>query len=137
MAVASLRNVGDKNAAQIGLYAFDLNLVASFGLDSLPVADEGWLEENADHIVRFASAEYFELAKDAAANQLLQAGPNVVFEHEGKVIAVQADAPPAQQAPAPQGVSRQDPEKLGGLDSFLLDLVQWLGRFLSLGGLVK
>ena len=134
---ANVVNVGDKSAAQVGRYAFDLSLVASLGLDSLAAADEGWLEENADRIVRFASAEYFELAKDAAVNQLLQAGPNVVFEHEGKVIAVQADPPPTQQAPAPQGVSRQEPEKLGGLDSFLLDLMRWLGRFLSLERFVK
>jgi len=135
---ANVVNVGDQSAAQVGRYAFDLNLVVRLGLDSLPVADEGWLEENADRIVRFASAEYFELAKDAAVNQLLQAGPNVVFEHEGKVIAVQADPPPTQQAPAPQGVSRQEPEKPGFLDSFfLLDLMQWLGRFLGLGGLVR
>jgi len=130
-------NVGDNSAAQVGRYAFDLNLVISLGLDSLPVADEGWLEENADRIVRFASEEYFELAKDTAVNQLLQAGPNVVFEHEGRVIAVQADAPPAQQAPAPEGVNRQEPEKLGGLDSLLPDLMYWLGRFLSLVGFVK
>ena len=134
---ANVVNVGDKSAAQVGRYAFDLSLVAGLGLDSLAAADEGWLEENVDLIVRFASAEYFELAKDAAVNQLLQAGPNVVFEHEGEVIAVQADAPPAHQTPAPQGVSRQEPEKLGGLDNFLLDLMYWLGRFLSLGGLVK
>lgn len=130
-------NVGDKNVAQVGRYAFDLSLVVSLGLDSLPVADEVWLEENTDRIVRFASAEYFELAKDAAVNQLLQAGPNVVFEHEGKVIAVQADAPPAQQAPAPQGASHQEPEKPGGLNSFLLGLMQWLGRFLGLARFVR
>ncbi len=127
---ANVVNVGDKSAAQVGRYAFDLSLVADLGLDSLVTADEGWLEANADRIVRFASAEYFELAKDAAVNQLLQAGPNVVFEHQGKVIAVQADPQPAQQAPAPQGVGHQAPEKLGGHDSFLLDLMQWLGRFL-------
>jgi hypothetical protein len=86
--------------------------------------------------VRFASEEYFELAKDAAVNQLLQAGPNVVFEHEGEVIAVQADPPPTQQAPAPQDVGHQEPEKLGGFDSLLLDVTQWLGRFLDLARLV-
>ncbi len=127
---ANVVNVGDQSAAQVGRYAFDLNLVADLGLDSLPVADEGWLEENVDRTVRFASEEYFELAKDATVNQLLQAGPNVVFEHEGKVIAVQADAPPTQQTPAPQGVDHQETEKLGEHDSFLLDLVHWLGRFL-------
>jgi hypothetical protein len=114
----------------VGHYAFDLGLVADLGLDSLAAADEGWLEENVDRTVRFGSKEYFELAKDAAVNQLLQAGPNVVFEHEGKVIAVQADPPPTQQAPAPQGVGHQEPEKLGGRNSFLLDLMQRLGRFL-------
>jgi Ca-activated chloride channel family protein len=134
---ANVVNVGDQSAAQVGRYAFDLSLVADLGLDSLPVADEGWLEENVDRTVRFASEEYFELAKDAAVNQFLQAGPNVVFEHEGKVIAVQADALPTQQAPAPEGVDHQEPEKLGGLDSFLLDLMRWLGMFLSLGGLAK
>ncbi len=133
---ANVVNVGDKSAAQVGRYAFDLSLVADLGLDSLAAADEGWLEENADRIVRFASEEYFELAKDAAVNQLLQAGPNVVFEHEGKVIAVQADVPPTQQAPAREGVEREQPGA-GGLDSVLLDLMQWLGRFLGLGGLVK
>jgi Ca-activated chloride channel family protein len=134
---ANVVNVGDKSAAQVGGYAFDLSLVASLGLDSLATADEGWLEENVDRIVRFGSEEYFELAKDAAVNQLLQAGPNVVFEHEGKVIAVQADPPPTQQAPAPEGVGHQETEKLGGLDSFLPDLMQWLGRFLGLARLVR
>jgi Ca-activated chloride channel family protein len=133
---ANVVNVGDKSAAQVGRYAFDLSLVADLGLDSLPVADEGWLEENVDRTVRFASEEYFELAKDAAVNQLLQAGPNVVFEHEGEVIAVQADPPPTQQAPAPQDVGHQEPEKLGGFDSLLLDVTQWLGRFLDLARLV-
>jgi Ca-activated chloride channel family protein len=127
---ANVVNVGDKSAAHLGRYAFDLNLVADLGLDSLAAADEGWLEENVDRIVRFGSEEYFELAKDAAANQLLQAGPNVVFEHEGKVIAVQADPPPTQQAPAPEGVEHQEPEKPGGFTSFLLDLTHWFGRFL-------
>jgi Ca-activated chloride channel family protein len=127
---ANVVNVGDQSAAQVGRYAFDLSLVADLGLDSLAAADEDWLEENADRIVRFGSEEYFELAKDAAANQLLQAGPNVVFEHEGKVIAVQADPPPTQQAPASEGVDYQEPEKLRGHDSFLLDLMQWFGRFL-------
>ena len=127
---ANVVNVGDKSAAQVGRYAFDLSLVANLGLDSLAAADEGWLEENADRIVRFASAEYFELAKDTAVNQLLQAGPNVVFEHEGKIIAVQANAPPTQQTPAPQGMDHEEPEKSGDLDSFLLDLMQWLGWFL-------
>jgi Ca-activated chloride channel family protein len=134
---ANVVNVGDQSAAQVGRYAFDLSLVADLGLDSLAAADEGWLEENADHIVRFGSKEYFELAKDAAVNQLLQAGPNVVFEHEGKVIAVQADAPPTQLAPAPDGVDYQEPEKLGRHDSFLLDLMQWLRQFLDLAKLVR
>jgi Ca-activated chloride channel family protein len=132
---ANVVNVGDKSAAQVGRYAFDLSLVADLGLDSLAAADEEWLEENVDRTVRFGSAEYFELAKDAAVNQLLQAGPNVVFEHEGKVIAVQAD-PPTQQAPAPEDVGHQEPEKPGYLDSLLLDLMQWLGRFLGLARLV-
>ena len=131
---ANVVNVGDKNAAQVGRYAFDLSLVADLGLDSLAAADEEWLEDNVDRTVRFASAEYFELAKDAAVNQLLQAGPNVVFEHEGKVIAVQADSPSTQHAPA--GVDRQEPEKPGGLGSFLPDLMQWLGRLLGLARLV-
>jgi len=133
---ANVVNVGDKNAAQVGRYAFDLSLVADLGLDSLAAADEEWLEDNVDRTVRFASAEYFELAKDAAVNQLLQAGPNVVFEHEGKVIAVQAD-PPTRQALSPEGADHQEPEKPGYLDSFLLDLMQWLGRLLGLARLVR
>jgi Ca-activated chloride channel family protein len=132
---ANVVNVGDKSAAQVGRYAFDLSLVADLGLDSLAAADEEWLEDNVDRVVPFASAEYFELAKDAAVNQLLQAGPNVVFEHEGKVIAVQAD-PPTRQALSPEGVDHQEPEKPGGHDSFFLDLMQWLGRFLGLARLV-
>jgi hypothetical protein len=50
---------------------------------------------------------------------------------------VQADAPPTQLAPAPDGVDYQEPEKLGRHDSFLLDLMQWLGQFLDLAKLVR
>jgi Ca-activated chloride channel family protein len=133
---ANVVNVGDKSAAQVGRYAFDLSLVADLGLDSLAAANEEWLKENVDRTVRFASAEYFELAKDAAVNQLLQAGPNVVFEHQGKVIAVQAD-PPTQQAPASESAGHQESEKPESLDSFWPDLMQWLGRFLDLARLVR
>ncbi|UCF61918.1 MAG: VWA domain-containing protein, partial [Anaerolineaceae bacterium] len=86
---SNIYNNGDKSVAQVGYYALDMELFVKRGLDPNVSLDENWLAGNADHVILFGSDEYFELAKDPSANQILQAGPNVIFEYDGKVVAVQ------------------------------------------------
>jgi hypothetical protein len=94
------------------------------------MADDAWVFENADRIIQFGSDAYFELAKDPAANKQLQAGPNVIFEYNGEMIAVQIGSvsPPQSQDVLPtQDVS---PGKDLSFFSWLLSLVKlfFLGR---------
>ncbi|NIM96383.1 MAG: VWA domain-containing protein [Anaerolineales bacterium] len=89
---ANVVSIGDKNVAQMGLYGIDLNLITNIGSEFNNAVDDSWVQKHADRIIIFASDEYFKLAEDKVANQLMQAGPNVVFEHHGEVIAVQASS---------------------------------------------
>ncbi len=80
---ANVLNLGRKNFVQMTHYAVDLELLQD--------ADGQQTERvEVDRVVRFASPEYFALAKDKTLQQVLQAGPDVIFEHEGEVIAVQS-----------------------------------------------
>jgi Ca-activated chloride channel family protein len=110
-------NNGDKSVAQVGYYALDLDLYLKHGLDPNVPVDEDWLAENVDQVIRFGSDEYFELAKDASANQILQAGPNVIFEHGGQIIAVQEDAHPMQNTTEQRGA---------GFWEWLISMLEWL-----------
>jgi hypothetical protein len=53
-----------------------------------------------DLFVTFGTEEYFKLASDPRARAFLQSGPNVVFEHNGLVIAVQAEGVKVPYGPA-------------------------------------
>lgn len=127
---ANVMTIGEKNMAQVGQYAFDLALVNSYNPRDLTMADDAWVFENADRIIQFGSDAYFELAKDPTANKQLQAGPNVIFEYNGEMIAVQIGSvsPPQSQDVLPtQDVS---PGKDLSFFSWLLSLVKlfFLGR---------
>jgi Mg-chelatase subunit ChlD len=114
---SNVSNNGDKSVAQVGYYALDLDLYITRGLDpNLPV-DEDWLAGNVDQVIRFGSAEYFEMAKDSSANQILQAGPNVIFEYDGQIIAVQESASPMQNEAAEREV---------GFWDWLISMLAWL-----------
>lgn len=82
---ANVLNLGRKNLVQMERYAVDLELLQDA---------EGQQTDRVkvDRVVRFASPEYFALAKDKTLQQVLQAGPDVIFEHQGEVIAVQSEA---------------------------------------------
>jgi Ca-activated chloride channel family protein len=114
---SNVSNIGDKNVAQVGYYALDLDLIVKRSLDPNISLDENWLGDNVDQVIRFGSEEYFELAKDPSANQILQAGPNVLFEYDGKVIAIQEGDAPMQGDTVEQGV---------GLWELLLSILEWL-----------
>lgn len=82
---ANVLNLGHKNFVQMARYAVDLELLQD--------ADGQQTDQvEVDKVVRFASPEYFALAKDKRLQQVLQAGTDVIFEHEGQVIAVQSEA---------------------------------------------
>jgi Ca-activated chloride channel family protein len=84
-------NIQGVNVAQIGKYAYALGLADAVNLGITGEPDERWLVERVDRFIEFASDDYFKLAEDPAANSYLQAGPNVVFEHNGSLIAVTTD----------------------------------------------
>ena len=114
---SNVSNIGDKSVAQVGYYALDLELVVKRDLDPNVSLDENWLAGNADQVILFGSDEYFEMAKDPSANQILQAGPNVIFEYDGKVVAVQEHASPKQGATAEQEI---------GFWEWLVSMLEWI-----------
>jgi Ca-activated chloride channel family protein len=98
---ANVVQQGEHSLAQIATQSVDLSLLEGYDPDDGPITGE-WLAENVevDRKVAFASREYFALAADPDARPFLQGGSNVVFEHEGEVIAVEdPDAPVLEQAP--------------------------------------
>lgn len=99
---SNVSSIGDQNMAQVGLYALDLKLFLGGDLDLEALLDGEWLEEHVDAVILFGSDEYFELARDATANQIMQAGPNVVFEFDGRIIAIEEDASTMQDGSAGQ-----------------------------------
>lgn len=114
---SNVSNIGDKSVAQVGYYALDLELFLRRGLDPNVSLDENWLADNADQVIRFGSDEYFEMAKDPSANQILQAGPNVLFEYDGKVVAIQESVSPMQDDTVEQDI---------GFWGWLLSMLEWL-----------
>jgi Ca-activated chloride channel family protein len=106
---ANVANYGAKNFVQVSQYAVDLELLGGQEMVDLTrqSADE-WVAANlkAERVVAFGSEEYFALAEDKELQQVLQAGPNVVFHYQGQVIAVHSDElQPQSQAPAQQSPS--------------------------------
>jgi Ca-activated chloride channel family protein len=126
---ANVMNIGEKNMAQVGQYAFDLELVDTYNPSDLTMADNVWILENADRIIPFGSDTYFELAKDPAANKQLQAGSNVIFEYNGELIAIQVGS---LSTPQSQEVSPIQHTSLGKSMSFFSWLWSWV-KLLILG----
>jgi hypothetical protein len=109
---ANVVHQGQRSLAQIASQSIDLTLLQGYDPADGPITD-GWIAANVqvDRQVTFASEEYFALAADPAVRPLLQSGSNVIFEHEGEIIAVEdPDAPgpePVQLHPTPQQTAPQ------------------------------
>jgi Ca-activated chloride channel family protein len=114
---SNIINNGEKSVAQVGYYALDLELFVKRGLGPNVLLDDDWLAGNADHVILFGSDEYFELAKDPSANQIMQAGPNVIFEYDGKVVAVQENASTREN---------ETVEREIGFFEWLLSMLEWI-----------
>jgi hypothetical protein len=87
---ANVINFGQSSLAQVAGQNVDLALLQNQAYDNSPITD-AWLEENipiARYVV-FGSDEYFALALDPRARAFLQSGANVIFTHDGEIIAVQ------------------------------------------------
>jgi Ca-activated chloride channel family protein len=116
---ANVANHGAKNFVQVSQYAVDLELLDDQEMIDLAdqPADE-WVAANlkADQVVEFGSAEYFALAEDKELQQVLQAGPNVVFHYQGQIISVRNDAPQLQsKAPVQQRSPSLGSQVLSGI----------------------
>jgi Ca-activated chloride channel family protein len=101
---ANVLNRGGYSLAQLSKQSIDLGLLKG-KVDTSTAVDDVWITQNikADRQIAFGSEEYFALAKDPEARQFLQSGANVIFKHDGKVIAVQdTGAAAASQGTAPQ-----------------------------------
>ncbi len=86
---ANVTQSGFRNLAQVSTQHIDLALLqGKVDLDA-PISD-AWIAENVsiDRQIDFGSAAYFELAKDPEARGFLQAGNNVLFLYNGKVIQI-------------------------------------------------
>jgi Ca-activated chloride channel family protein len=91
---ANLSHYGQSSLAEIGAQQVDLALLQ--GREDLdePLTGE-WLEHNLrpDRTVTFGSPEYFALAAVPEIRPYLQSGRDVVFSHEGEVIAIRDQSP--------------------------------------------
>ena len=87
---ANVLNHGRFSLAQFSNQSIDLGLLKGKADANTPI-DDAWIAQNikADRQIAFGSGEYFALAKDPEARQFLQSGVNVIFAHNGEVIAVQ------------------------------------------------
>jgi hypothetical protein len=83
-------NRGRFSLVQFSKQNIDLGLLKG-KVDTSTAVDDAWIAQNikADRQIAFGSDEYFALAKDPEARQFLQSGANVIFKHQGQVIAVQ------------------------------------------------
>jgi hypothetical protein len=95
---ANVLNRGRFSLAQLSNQSIDLGLLKGKVDASTPI-DDAWIAQNikVDRQIAFGSDEYFALAKDPEARQFLQSGVNVIFAHNGEVIAVQDSAAPTDQ----------------------------------------
>jgi Ca-activated chloride channel family protein len=86
---ANVLQAGQNNLAQIGSQNIDLSLLKEQEDIESPITED-WIDRNIkiDRYVNFGSKEYFKLAKDYNIRQILQSGSEVVFLHDGEVIAV-------------------------------------------------
>ena len=87
---ANVYSAGKHSLAQVGSQNLDLALLHGRE-DMAEVVDSAWISDNVriDATISFGSEEYFSLAQDPKARPFLQSGPNVVFAHQGQVIAIQ------------------------------------------------
>jgi hypothetical protein len=99
---ANVLNRGRSSLAQLADQTVDLGLLKGKADANTPI-DDAWIARNiqADRRIAFGSSEYFALAKDPAARAFLQSGVNVIFAHNGEVIAVQDSITPADRATSP------------------------------------
>jgi Ca-activated chloride channel family protein len=99
---ANVVNTGSHSLAQIAEQNVDLTLLRDLNLDG-PVTWE-WLRRHIeiDRIIPFGSPAYFDLAADPNVRAFLQAGANVIFEHQGEVVLVQDDPAVVTTNPASQ-----------------------------------
>jgi Ca-activated chloride channel family protein len=97
---ANVVNIGQSSMAQVTDQNVDLSLLQ--GKETTSAITLAWLDETIgiDLFVTFGTEEYFKLASDPRARAFLQSGPNVVFEHNGLVIAVQAEGVKVPYGPA-------------------------------------
>jgi hypothetical protein len=105
---ANVLNNAQHSLAQVMNQNVDLSLLRGQANLDEPITLE-WIERNVgiDQNVIFGSDEYFALAADPAARPFLQSGSNVVFEHQGQVIAVQDPDAPEWVEPEPQFAANQ------------------------------
>jgi hypothetical protein len=87
---ANVINQGKHSVAQVGVQNLDLSLLLGRNDPDMQV-EAGWIVDNiqVDQTIAFGSEAYFELARDPEARPFLQSGTNVVFGHQGQVIAIE------------------------------------------------
>jgi hypothetical protein len=119
---ANVLNRGWSSLAQLSNQTIDLSLLQG-KVDARTPIDDAWIARNirADRQIEFGSEEYFALAKDPAARQFMQSGVNVIFKHQGQVIAVQTTGVASNPTTAATSSSNFN----------VFDLFAWLGRVLQ------
>jgi len=140
---ANVVNSGARSVAQVGdPYAdnadtpfagawLDLSLLQGQDIPDDLITD-AWLAENikVDREVAFGSAAYFELADDPAIRPFLQSAANVIFAHNGEVIAVQGAEGGASVPEPPEQSGNARGDQRSGVVKLLSDLYTWLGLFI-------
>lgn len=123
---ANVLNRGRFSLAQLSNQNIDLGLLKGKVATNTAV-DDAWIAQNiqADQQVAFGSEEYFALAKDPEARQFLQSGANVIFKHQGQVIAVQDTGAAVAQ---PTTVAQQPTASASEFLAYVQQLLQRLFR---------
>jgi Ca-activated chloride channel family protein len=99
---ANVVNQGQHSLAHVSNQNIDLALLQEQKNLEGPITDD-WIAENIaiDQQVTFGSDAYFVLAQDPDARAFLQSGPNVIFEYQDQVIAVQDPETPKEGPDSP------------------------------------
>jgi Ca-activated chloride channel family protein len=118
---ANVVNYGRHSLAQVTGQSVDLAVLKGQSIIKEPITPE-WLARNIkiDQEITFGSEAYFALADDPTVRPLLQGGINVIFTHQGQIIAIQAPDD-LEEAPLPPD---QESSRTGPKPFFL----EWLGR---------
>ena len=122
---ANVVNKGQYSLAQVLDQSLDLSLLQGQKDLDAPITEE-WIARNiqVDRTVAFGSKEYFVLAADPDARSFLQTSPNVIFDYQGEVIAVQDTGNQSQDPNATDedtGQHDPDPDPTGGETARLSD----------------